>query len=411
MAKLKKPSFKILLYTYKNLSNGQHPVMIRVTFDRKQKYFSLGMSASKENWNDDLARLNKAGKRLTEQEKDMNILLDRFNAKLEKAKKHFEDVDFSFDRFDKFFFQAIQSNDVFKFTQEIIDELIAESRIGSALSYRDTLNRLKHFRKEKDFTFRDIDLNFLDEFKKHLRTNNSTNSIGIYLRTLKAIYNRAIRKSLINEDFSPWKGYKIETETTRKRALTRDQIEILKSYEAERGSAAWHSLNYFLFSYYCRGMNFEDVARLTPDNIRNDRIFYIRKKTGDAMDMAIDSRIAEILLSYSKSENFIFPILTPGLSALTIKYRVKTHLKNVNKELQNIVKAINKMPENKIKQISLPEDITFYWGRHSAATMLKRSGVSTAMISEILGHSSEAVTKTYLDSFEKNQLDQVGSYL
>jgi len=43
--------------------------------------------------------------------------------------------------------------------------------------------------------------------------------------------------------------------------------------------------------------------------------------------------------------------------------------------------------------------------RHSFATVLKRSGVSTSIISESLGHSSEKITQIYLDSFENEQID------
>ena len=47
-----------------------------------------------------------------------------------------------------------------------------------------------------------------------------------------------------------------------------------------------------------------------------------------------------------------------------------------------------------------------YVARHSYATVLKRSGVSTSIISESLGHSSEKVTQIYLDSFENSQIDE-----
>ena len=58
--------------------------------------------------------------------------------------------------------------------------------------------------------------------------------------------------------------------------------------------------------------------------------------------------------------------------------------------------------ELKIEQAKL---ITHYWARHTYATTLKRSGISTAVISEALGHSSEATTKAYLDKFEQTEID------
>jgi integrase len=36
---------------------------------------------------------------------------------------------------------------------------------------------------------------------------------------------------------------------------------------------------------------------------------------------------------------------------------------------------------------------------------MKRSGIPTAVISEGMGHSTEKMTQTYLDSFENKTLD------
>lgn len=47
-----------------------------------------------------------------------------------------------------------------------------------------------------------------------------------------------------------------------------------------------------------------------------------------------------------------------------------------------------------------------YCSRHTYATVLKRSGVNTSIISESLGHSSEKITQIYLDSFENSQIDE-----
>jgi site-specific recombinase XerD len=58
------------------------------------------------------------------------------------------------------------------------------------------------------------------------------------------------------------------------------------------------------------------------------------------------------------------------------------------------------------KELNINIDLTTYVSRHSFATVLKRSGVSTSLICESLGHSSEKVTQYYLDSFENSQLDE-----
>ena len=43
-------SIEAVLYTSKTLSNGQHPLMLRLTKNRKRKYISLHISLSPEHW-------------------------------------------------------------------------------------------------------------------------------------------------------------------------------------------------------------------------------------------------------------------------------------------------------------------------------------------------------------------------
>ena len=57
------------------------------------------------------------------------------------------------------------------------------------------------------------------------------------------------------------------------------------------------------------------------------------------------------------------------------------------------------------KLCHIEENLTTYVARHSAATVLKRIGVSTSVIKELLGHETEEITQTYLDSFENTVLD------
>ena len=61
--------------------------------------------------------------------------------------------------------------------------------------------------------------------------------------------------------------------------------------------------------------------------------------------------------------------------------------------------------------IGIDKQITTYYARHSFATILKNSGVSTEFISEALGHSSLATTKNYLAGFEKHAINETTDVL
>jgi site-specific recombinase XerD len=99
---------------------------------------------------------------------------------------------------------------------------------------------------------------------------------------------------------------------------------------------------------------------------------------------------------------YIFPILEDGLPVLTIRYRILATLKHITEDIRRVAKELG------IKQA---DKITHYWARHTYATTLKRSGISTAIISEALGHSSESTTKAYLDKFEQSEIDNTFKHL
>ena len=99
------------------------------------------------------------------------------------------------------------------------------------------------------------------------------------------------------------------------------------------------------------------------------------------------------------------------------KYRSSTYLFPIFNEIHQteqakanrLHKVITKV-NNHLKQIgeelNLPITLTTYVARHSQATVMKKAGVSTALISQIMGHSSERVTQIYLDSFGNDQMDE-----
>jgi integrase len=67
---------------------------------------------------------------------------------------------------------------------------------------------------------------------------------------------------------------------------------------------------------------------------------------------------------------------------------------------------------NKIgKELGTPIPLTTYVSRHSWATIAKREGIPTAVISEGLGHESERTTQIYLDSFENEVLDNANDLI
>ncbi|WP_418677719.1 tyrosine-type recombinase/integrase, partial [Alistipes indistinctus] len=73
-------------------------------------------------------------------------------------------------------------------------------------------------------------------------------------------------------------------------------------------------------------------------------------------------------------------------------------VQRTNKRINRYLKLIG-------EHLHLPITLTTYVARHTFATVLRRSGVNIAIISDSLGHSDLPTTQIYLDSFENSQID------
>ena len=318
---------------------------------------------------------------------------------------------FSFDLFESEFIALGEETSVFALFNSIIRDLESEERIGTAISYRNALNALKKFRNNKDLLFADLTVTFLKDFERYMRKKLSVTSIGIYMRSLRTIYNRAIDKSIVGQNDYPFRQYKIPSEGAMKRALTKQQVLNIYNYEALPHSSEWFAQNYWLLSYLCQGMNFTDIAFLKNENIYDGRINYIRRKTKRTaksvklLSIKITPPVAEIIHNLRnptsiKPGDFVFPILDGSMDAIRQKAAINQFVKITNKWLKKIA-----------DKLEINFKLTSYVARHSYATVLKRSGVATNIISESLGHYSEKTTQVYLDGFEKQVIDEANQHL
>lgn len=161
------------------------------------------------------------------------------------------------------------------------------------------------------------------------------------------------------------------------------------------------SKDLFTFSYLCCGMNMIDIAYLKYSDIINGRICFVRHKTKQPITFQLLPQAMQIIDKYRKDEvqqdDYIFPILDRNFHHTEQQQydRIRKVIKGMNKSLKKIGTYLD---------ISIP--LTTYVARHSFATVLKRSGVNIALISEAMGHTSLSTTQFYLDSFENEQVDE-----
>jgi len=394
----KMASIKVLLYTSKILKNGEHPIMIRLIKDRKMKYISVGHNCSLDLWDEKKDRPKR--KHPNYRELEINIELKLGEAKKLLLNLENEQQDFTINDFEKKYRNQHKSTSFYIYLDELIENLKKTNRVSYANSHKD-LERLMRKFQVQDFGFAQINVPFLRKLEQFMREKGmKENTLGVYFRTLRATYKKAIADGYVKKENYPFDEFKVSKlkSSTSKRAIRKEEVQKIANLVLEEGTRLFDSRNFFLFSFYCAGMNFIDVSMLQWQNITPTfSLEYERSKTGHKFNIKLLPPAVTILEYYRpyRSNNYIFPYLdkTKHTTPLSIDNRLNKCIQQVNQDLKELA-----------KRAGIDTKLTTYVARHTFATTLKRQGVSTSMISELMGHQNESITQTYLDAFDNQEL-------
>ena len=393
---------KVVLRTSKIYKNGQSPLMLRFTHSRNTKLVALGLSVEPHYW-------NKDAEMLTSDCPERAILQSKIDSALAVYRKKINrlevlDIPVNFDTlFEPTTRKAgITIEDGFNAEIERLESL---GKINSATKHKYALQVLNSYKSVKT-ALEAIDLDYLKSLELYLRKRgNKDNSIATRFAIFKAIYNKAVKEGKVAVKQNPFTLFQVGSlwVKTRKRAIDKDDIQRLIDLEIAEGHTTEYrrlAKDLFLFSYFTAGMNFGDIARLRYKDIIKERVYYSRHKTQKLLSFQLVPNALQIIEKYSRAnhaqEDYIFPILdrSEHKTAQQIFNRLHKVLRKINRELKTLG-----------EQIGLEMPLTTYVARHTFATVLKRSGVNIAIISESLGHSDLSTTQIYLDSFENSQID------
>ena len=423
-------SVKIVFWTSKTLADGSHPFVVRIHKGGTRKHITTGLSLHPQFWNPNKheIRQNYPIDRRKALEKALQIWKDRFT----NAAEEYSATDSPHDADSIVHKVADERNATRQFKllayfDELIRQFEQTGKVGNRKVYRDVQNNLSRFIGEgKDVPFEAVTVKFCNEWENKMRSEGLTEiTLSVKFRTLRAVLNKAIANGFAKPTSYPFSRNTAETNkfqigkfnlTTTKRAISKADIRKIEAFQPEPYSGPYASLrdtsdrvqlakDLFLFSYYCGGINFVDMAALRWMNIGTDldgkpRLAYIRQKTGGKFSIRLMPVVLAILERYKPDEvypnSYVFPILNIALhkTPSQIHNRCSKIMGQVNADLKTIG-----------AEAKIETPLTTYVARHSFATALKRSGVATGIISEAMGHSDERTTQIYLSEFETDLVD------
>ena len=402
----------IVLDDRREKNGGQYPAKYRITYQRQQKYFDSGYSFTSGSWKTLLTSKSDESKEARKMLKNG----------LDVIEQHIKDLHlisgFTFDLLTKRLRRGDKSSIKIAFDQKIA-AMKANGQVGTAMIYGCAIKSFTDFNNGREPMFSGVNVDWLKRYEKWFisgagndeNTGNSYATAGIYLRSLRAIFNEALRVGDIPNSSIPFgKGlYEIPSSPGRKMALQLDQIKKLITHELPLGSTNEKMRDLWLFSYLCNGINVKDMICLKWSDISAGEIQYLREKTKQTrkekkpINVPLLPEMQIILERWGNKDrgnnSFVFGYLKANPSPEQIRLIS-----------QNVTRLMNKSLKTIAEGLGLPH-ISTYTARHSFSNILLNAGASVEFISEALGHSDISTTKAYLEGFRPDARRQMNSNL
>ncbi len=290
---------------------------------------------------------------------------------------------------------------VLTFMKQVAAELQMEGNFGTAHVYRSSLNAIIAYRGKRDFVFSEVTSEWLKGFEVHLRSRGcSWNTVSTYLRTFRAVYNRAV--NLRKAPYVPYLFRSVYTGTRadHKRALSDDDMR--KVFVDLRGTGislpVRQAQELFILMFLLRGMPFVDLAYLRKSDLRDNMITYRRRKTGRSLSVTLTPE-AMILIKKYMNRDSSSPYLFSFLKSCE-------GTKEAYREYQLALRSFNQQLMLLGELLGLGDKLSSYTARHTWATTAYYCEIHPGIISEAMGHSSITVTETYLKPFRSKKIDE-----
>ena len=274
----------------------------------------------------------------------------------------------------------------------VIAQLKQLGKVRTSETYTATLKSFMAFRDVQDVPLDGITSDMILMYEAYLKARDvRMNTISFYMRNLRAVYNRAVEKGLTPQN-NPFRHVYTGVDKTVKRAIPIKTIKQLKELDLSLKPSLDFARDMFLFSFYTRGMSFVDMAYLKKSDLQNGILTYRRRKTGQQLTIKWEKCMEDIIGKYHNNEtDFLLPIIKKQ--------------GNERKQYDNALHLVNYHLKELSTMLKLQRPLTMYVARHSWASAAKAKNIPLSVISEGMGHNSEATTQIYLASLETSVVD------
>ena len=284
-------------------------------------------------------------------------------------------------------------------------------KYNTVIRYRTTGNIFETYKK--GLTVYDITPDFLRKYEKsQLEAKLSPVTIASYLIDLRRIlnyYTKVVKVIPQTYEYPFGEGkYQIKKPKLPKIVLSNEEIKAVADLNKFDSPMEEYARDIWLLCYRYNGSNYVDMLRLKWDDVKNANIVFYRKKTETTQRInkkpvnvaRNDGAQASLDKLGNKDSIFVLGLLKEGYSEKTISNRSNKDRRNLNLHLKNIE-----------KKLKLSAPLRLETARDCYASCLKRAGVPTQFICDLMAQSSVVVTENYLSTMNNNEIFDANSCL
>ncbi len=254
----------------------------------------------------------------------------------------------------------------------ILEDMKGTARPRTYINYNSTLSTIDDYVASLNDKSREINGDFISGFAAWNKDRGLIeNTISFYLRTLRTILGKAQDDGLITIDNRWFKGlkpnYKPDSEKLKEQSLTKDELNQIVDADSKVAPRLDVSLNLFMFSFYCHGMELIDILNLKLDNIVGNTLIYNKRLSGQQETIVVDAPIKKIIRKYADKK-------TGTLLQISQYY-------NVGNESQAIRVAIKRDMNTLFKLLGINKKFQFSMARNSWDELIKNISLSEIILS------------------------------
>lgn len=383
-------TIKIIQRLSKIKKNGEAPLYIRITKNRRTKFISLQVYVVPKDWDSDTEQVKKSYPESVR----VNRFLAQKRADAISAALDLETSEPSVSSSKiKQQISGTGGLDFIQYANSYLSHLKSNSKVGTHDKATAVISKLKTYLNGTYLSFSDLTVTFLHEYQRYLKDElgNSTNTVHSNLKVIRRIINQAIDEELFPFERNPFHRFKLKWEKPKKEFLIEDEINRLEDLDLPEGSKLRLHRDMFIIACYVGGLRISDLVFLKRKSYDGERILIYTEKTNELVNLLVMGKAKELVDQYAtdtqKPDDFVFPCFQTADTSLTeeLKFKIKSSVTaHINTDLKKIA-----------TRACIDKRLTFHTARHTYATWALRKGLRPEHVQKLMGHASIKTTMQY----------------